>query len=141
MQKISSYISPDLQKKARLLHRLTLSMRMHLPMELANHCWVASINDRTLTIITNDPSRASFIRFQQRELLKQLNQELGLTVKEYLNRIKIRIDNVASGIEPPTKPISLSNSSAEYIIECANYIKDKDLKEALQQLSKRKASS
>jgi len=87
MQKFSSYITSDLQKKAKLLHRLTLSIRMQLPEDLARHCWVASIDNRTLTIVTDDPSRASIIRFQQREILKQLNQELSLTVKEYLNQI------------------------------------------------------
>ncbi len=136
MQKLSSYISTDLQNKAKFLHRLTLSLRMHLSPELACHCWVASIQDRTLTIVTNDPNRASLIRFQQREILKQLNQELSLTVKEYLNRIKIRIDIVASGIEPPTKPIALSKSSARYLNECANTIKDKDLQKALAKLAK-----
>ena len=137
MQKLSTYIGSKLHNKAKFLHRLTLSLRMLLPSELAGHCWVASIQDRTVTIVTNDPSRASLIRFQQREILKQLNQELGLTVKEYLNRIKIRITNVASGIEPPTKPMSLSKSSAQLIDECAKTIKDKGLQEALVSLSKR----
>ena len=75
MQKFTSYISVDLQKKAKLLHRLTLSIRMQLPGDLANHCWVAGIDNRTLTIVTDDPSRASIIRFQQLEILKLLNSE------------------------------------------------------------------
>ena len=137
MQKLSSYISTDLQSKAKFLHRLTLCIRMQLPSDLADHCWVANIHNRTLTVVTNDPSRASLIRFQQRELLKLLNQELGLTVKEYLNRIKIRISNVANGVEPPIKTLTLSGSSSQFINECANGIKDKDLQKALKELSKR----
>lgn len=141
MQKLSSYISTNLQNKAKFLHRLTLCIRMHLPSELANHCWVASINDRTLTVVTNDPSRASLIRFQQREILKQMNQELDLTVKEYLNRIKIRISNVASGIEPPIKAMLLSETSSQRIHECANGIQDKDLQNALLHLTQRNTSN
>ena len=141
MQKLTSYISSDLQNKAKFLHRLTLSLRMLLPSELAGHCWVASVQDRTVTVVTNDPSRASLIRFQQREILKQLNQELGLTVKEYLNRIKIRIGNVASGVEAPTKPIHLSKISAQQINACANTIKDKDLQKALISLARRRKTS
>ncbi len=141
MQKLSSYIGLDLRKKAKLLHRLTLSLRMQMPTDLARHCWVASIENRTLTIITDDPSRASLIRFQQHEIIKQLNQELSLTVKEYLNRIKIRISNVASGVEPPTKPLSLSNPSARLINECATSIKDTGLQEALQRLALRNTSN
>jgi hypothetical protein len=141
VQKLSTHISKDLQKKAKLLHRLTLSIRMQLSADLANHCWVANINDRTLTIITDDPSRASLIRFQQREILKQLNQELSLTVKEYLNRIKIRISNVVNGVEPPTKPLPLSRPSAQIINECANGIEDESLKKALQRLALRNKTS
>ena len=55
MQKLSSYISAGLQDKTKLLHRLTLSLRMQLPEALARHCWVASLDNRTLTIITDDP--------------------------------------------------------------------------------------
>jgi len=121
-KKISSYISTDLQKKAQLLHRLT---------------WVAGIDNRTLTIVTDDPSRASIIRYQQRELLKQLNQELSLTVKEYLNQIKVKICNVINGVNHPTKVSNLSPTSANHIEKCAKDIKDLDLQNAMKRLAKR----
>ena len=141
MQKLSSYIGNDLQKKAKLLHRLTLSIRVLLPAKLAGHCWVAGINNRTLTVITDDPSRASLIRFQQHEILKQLNQELSPTVKEYLNQKKIRIGGSAKSVEPQAKHLSLSNPSVQLLKECANSIEDGELKEALQHLAKRGTSS
>ncbi len=137
MQKFSSYISVDLQKKAQLLHRLTLSIRMQLPEDLASHCWVAGIDNRTLTIVTDDPNRASVIRFQQREILKQLNQELSLTVKEYLNQIKVKICNVINGVNHPTKAESLSPESANLIKQSARDIKDLDLQKAMQHLAQR----
>ena len=137
MQKFSSYISVDLQKKAKLLHRLTLSIRMQLPEDLASHCWVAGIDNRTLTIVTDDPNRASIIRFQQREILKQLNQELSLTVKEYLNQIKVKIGNVISGANHPTKAEVLSSNSAKHIERSAKDIKDLELQKAMQRLAKR----
>ncbi len=136
-KKISSYISLDLQKKAKLLHRLTLSLKMQLPEDLASHCWVAGIDNRTLTIVTDDPSRASIIRFQQREILKQLNQELSLTVKEYLNQIKVKICNVINGVNHPTKAEFLTVSSANHIKQCAKSIKDLELQKAMQQLAER----
>ncbi len=137
MQKFSSYISADLQKKAKLLHRLTLSVRMQLPEDLARHCWVAGIDNRTLTIITDDPNRASIIRFQQREILKQLNQELSLTVKEYLNQIKVKIGSIVNGGNHPMKAENLSTNSAEHIHRCAKDIKDLELQKALQHLASR----
>lgn len=137
MQKFTSYISADLQKKAQLLHRLTLSIRMQLPGDLANHCWVAGIDNRTLTIVTDDPNRASVIRFQQREILKQLNQELSLTVKEYLNQIKVKISSVIGGVNHPTKTEKLSSNSARHIERCSRDIKDLELQKAMRRLAKR----
>lgn len=137
MQKFSSYINIDLQKKAKLLHRLTLSIRMQLPEDLASHCWVAGIDNRTLTIVTDDPNRASVIRFQQREILKQLNQELSLTVKEYLNQIKVKISNVINGVNHPTKAEYLSSESAQHIEKCSKDIKDLELQKAMQKLAQR----
>ncbi len=136
-KKIASYISLDLQKKAKLLHRLTLSLKMLLPEDLASHCWVAGIDDRTLTIVTDDPNRASIIRFQQREILKQLNQELSLTVKEYLNQIKVKIGNVINGVNTTTKVEFLTQNSARHIQQCAKSIKDIELQKAMHQLAKR----
>lgn len=137
MQKISSYIGADLRNKAKVLHRLTLSLRMQLPADLAGHCWVASFEDRTLIICTDDPSRASLIRLQQHEILKQLNQELNPTVNEYLNRIKIKIIRVASGTDHPTKANNLSHQSAQVLNECANNIRDIGVKNALRNLAER----
>ena len=110
---------------------------MQLPEDLARHCWVASIENRTLTIITDDPNRASIIRFQQREILKQLNQELSLTVKEYLNQIKVKISSVIDGANRPTKTQILSPDSAKHIELCSRDIKDLGLQEAMQRLAKR----
>ena len=137
MQKLSSYISVDLLKRAKLLHRLTLSLRMQLPKDLASHCWVANIDNRTLTIITDDPSRASIIRFQQREILKQLNQELSLTVKEYLNQIKVKIGSITSGGNRPISAGNLSSNIANHINQCAKDIKDLELQKAMQKLAQR----
>lgn len=137
MQKLSSYIDAGLQKKVKTLHRLTLSIGTRLPVELAHRCWVAGIENRTLTIIADNPDLASLIRFQQHEVLKQINQELGLSVKEHLRRIKIKISMAASDIEPPVKPMQLSRFSAQTLRECAKNLQDPDLKKTLERLSMR----
>ena len=136
MQKLSSYISTGLQDKTRLLHRLTLSLRMQLPATLASHCWVASIDNRTLTIITDDPGHASLLRFQQYEILKQLNQELGLAVREYLNRLKIKIRKTTGEPKPPRSATPLSADNARHINACAEHVQDRGLKKALRRLAK-----
>lgn len=136
MQKLSSYISVGLQDKTRLLHRLTLSLRMQLPATLASHCWVASIDNRTLTIITDDAGHASLLRFQQYEILKQLNQELGLAVREYLNRLKIKIRKTTGEPKSPRPATPLSADSARHISACAKHVQDRELKEALRRLAR-----
>ncbi len=137
MQKLSSYIDAGLQKKVKTLYGLTLSIRTRLPVELAHRCWVAGIENRTLTIVADSSDLASLIRFQQHEVLKQINQELGSSVKEYLCRIKIKIGTVASSIEPPAKPMQLSRFSAQMLRECAKSMQDPDLKKTLERLSMR----
>ena len=136
MQKLSSYISAGLQDKTKLLHRLTLSLRMQLPEALARHCWVASLDNRTLTIITDDPGQASLLRYQQYEILKQLNQELGLASKEYLNRLKIKIRKAVNQPKRPGPAKPLSEQGARHIRECAEHMQDDDLKEALHHLAR-----
>ena len=138
MQKLSSYLDTKLQDKTKLLHRLTMSIRMQLPAELTSHCWVANIENRTLTIVTDNPSQASLIRFQQHEILKQLNQELGLSLREYLNQLKIKIRKATGGrkLEPPT--YTISDDGARHIQACAEHVDDPALKEALQHLATRK---
>ena len=138
MQKLASYLGTDIQKKTKLLHRLTFSIRMQLPANLASHCWVASIENRTLTIVTDNPSQASLIRFQQQEILKQLNQELGLSLKEYLNRLKIKIRKTTDSAKPRLTKQTLSEYGARHIRACANQVEDSALKEALMSLSEHK---
>ena len=138
MQKLTSYLGTDIQKKTKLLHRLTFSLRMQLPANLASHCWVANIENRTLTIVTDNPSQASLIRFQQQEILKQLNQELGLSLKEYLNQLKIKIRKTTDSSKPKLTKQSLSEYGARHIKACADQVADHALKEALISLSKRK---
>ncbi len=134
MRKLSSYINKDLQHQAKYLHRLTLSLRMHLPEDLANHCWVANVENRILTIVTDDPSRASALRFQQLEILKQLNSELS-TVNEYLNQIKVSISKYTSGIKSPTEKRFLYPKNDDPIKKSTGAIKHLALKNTLQKLS------
>ena len=105
MQKLSSYIGEDIQEKARTLYRLTSRIRTWLPPELASHCWIADTEDHILTIIMDSPDLASLIRFHQHEVLKQVNHELGLTTKQCLRRIKIKVSTVTKDIELSTKPM------------------------------------
>lgn len=94
MQKLSSYIGETIQEKVRILHGLTLRIRTWLPPELADHFWVADTKDHVLTIIMDSPDLASLIRFHQHEILKQANQELGLTKKRRLRKVKVKVDTV-----------------------------------------------
>ena len=109
---------------------------MQLPATQARHCWVASIDNRTLTIITDDPGQASLLRFQQYEILKQLNQELGLAVKKYLNRLKIKIRKAMGEPKQPVPATPLTDYAARHIKECAEHVQDHDLREALQRLAR-----
>lgn len=77
MKKLGSDFGEELLQRARLLERMTESARSRLPRGLAQHCWVGAYDSSSLTLITDDPVFSTPIRYQQQEILKQLNEEFS----------------------------------------------------------------
>lgn len=97
MRPLNQLIDRNLIRKARALQDMTLSLRSRLSAPLAEHCWAAGWQDKTLIVITDSGAWATGIRYQQHELLKQINAEFRLDLK----RMKIRI---ARGPLPKSAP-------------------------------------
>ena len=92
MQPIQSLISPDLLRKVAIFRKMTQSMRSRLSGELAPYCWVAEIKDSTLVVVTNQAERATHLRYQQHEILKQINEEFRAQLDRPLRRLHTKID-------------------------------------------------
>ena len=119
MQSISHLIHRHYLKKAAFLGQLSASIRSRLAPYLAPHCWVADIATNQLTIITNRAERATLLRYQQHEILKQLNEEFSAELGRPLYRLRVRLDHrMSDNVTKPTKP-AINPRTSRYKTECA----------------------
>ena len=148
MQSVYRYVNPDMVAHARFLYSLTLCIRSKLPPKIANHCWTGGIYGDTVTIVTDSASWGVQARYQQYEILKQINTEFRSDLQTELKRIKIKVANIQ---EPTTterlvgvkKPISrpvLSRKNAQLIAAAAGNTTDPEIKAALLKLANRTRS-
>ena len=118
MQSINHLIHRHYLKKAAFLGQLSSSIRSRLSPDLAPHCWVADIVTNQLTLVTNRAERATLLRYQQHEILKQLNEEVSVELGRPLYRLRVRLDHrMSDNSIKPIKPISNKRSS-RYKLEC-----------------------
>ena len=88
-------------------------------------------------IITDSGNWVVSIRYQQHELLKQLNCEFRGELRNTLKRMKIKVAALPVREQKPTCKLSLSKQNAQYLASAAAAITDPDLRAALLQLAMR----
>lgn len=137
MHSLKNLINPKLIEKAYFYQQLTLSLRSRLPEPLAKHCWVGGFRGNTLIVVTDSSHWATPIRYQQHELLKQINEEFGPQLHETLIRLKIKVVSGTYGSKKPIKRPELSASNAHRLASLASTMADPELKSALLSLAKR----
>ena len=137
MHPLNQYINKDLLRHARLLHAMTLSISTKLPDPVADHCWVGGINGETLVIITDSGNWVVSVRYQQHELLKQLNCEFRSELGQTLKRVKIKVSVFLRSEKKPTRKPSLSMQNAQLLASTASNINDPDIRGALLHLAMR----
>ena len=133
MQAIHQLLDKDIIKQAQFLHMVTLSLRSRLPAPAAKHCWAAGIRDQTLVVITDSANWVIPIRYQQFELLKQLNSEF----QQNLKRVRIKVSNPIYRAKNPTSRPIMSTQSALQLTSVASTIDDQGLRTALLRLADR----
>ena len=92
MRPIHSLIDSKLLNRTQNIQSLTNSLRSRLSSELRQHCWVIDIIGNALIIITDNAERATIIRYQQHELLKQINEEFSEILDVPVRRMKVKVD-------------------------------------------------
>ncbi len=139
MHPLNQYLNIELLRHARLLDAMTLCIRTKLPYPVANHCWAGGLNGETLVIVTDSGNWVVSIRYQQYELLKQLNCEFRGELVETLKRMKIKVAalTLPRNKKQITRKPSLSKQNARLLASTASGINDPDLGVALLQLAMR----
>lgn len=92
MRPILSLIDSKLLNRTQNIQSLTNSLHSRLSQELRQHCWVIDIIGNTLVIITDNAERATIIRYQQHELLKQINEEFTGSLEVPVRRMRVKVD-------------------------------------------------
>ncbi len=102
MHPIHALIDAKLLSRTKNIQSLTNSLHSRLSSELRQHCWAIDIIGNTLILITDSPERATIIRYQQHELLKQVNEEFTESLEAPVRRMRVKVDYTLSVLTSPT---------------------------------------
>ena len=103
MRPIHTLIDTKFLTKARYITTLTNSVRSRLSPELREYCWVVDIIGNCLIVVTDRPEHATILRYQQHELLKQINEEFTSSLSVPVRRIKVKVDYKLAQFSKRTK--------------------------------------
>ena len=125
MRPIHSLISSNFHDRAKNIQSLTASIHSRLSLNLREHCWVTGINGNNLLIITDKAERATTLRYQQHELLKQVNEEFSSTLETPLRRLKVKVDySLSTVVNRNTKRTSRRKLEVETAKTYCNHMLD-----------------
>jgi hypothetical protein len=128
------YPIADLCNKADSIREMNHRLKKCLDPSLQNHFELANVNADIATLLVSSSSWATRLRYNIPAILDALNNKLNLTSVKTI-RIKIKKvipDNTILN----KKPISLSEESAQVLIDVANNFSDPQLRACILKLSK-----
>lgn len=137
MDHLNKFLDPGLIHQARFVQTATAALRRGLPSAAAQHCWVGRIRDNALVVITDSSTWVVSIRYQQHELLKQLNAEFCAELQQPLTRLKIKVRASPTATQKPLSRPRISPDSSRHLLSAAAGIGDPDLRAALERLARR----
>lgn len=137
METLKSFFNAGLVRQARLLAAMTSSLRLNLPPDVAEHCWVGGINDRLLVVVTDSASFAVAAYYQQHEILKRINSDFQAELPAPLIKLRTKVATLSPTISRSLPRPTLSTSNARGLESAAATINDPELKIALTRLARR----
>jgi len=131
MRPIHSLIEAKLLNRTQNIQSLTTSLHSRLSNELRHHCWVVDVIGNTLILITDNAERATILRYQQHELVKQINEEFGHTLTTRIRRLKIKIDynltKLSCGVvKSPSRDDEVINQAKHHCQQMLNLLNKSD---------------
>lgn len=120
-------------RHATRLRRLDRAFRKLLPGPAQAHCRVANLRGDTLVVAADSPVWASRIRYESRQILREMATSCGVTA----SRIQILVRSPEAPETAASGPRSLPRSAARSLEAAAAAVEDEDLAEALRRLASR----
>jgi hypothetical protein len=118
--------------EAQRLAQLQQLLESQLQPAARPHCRVASWRDGCLLLIVTDGQWATHLRYQQKRLLRQLQQ-----LREFaaLTKIHFKVQPPASARQASARQPTLSEDAAQTLRSAASGIDDPQLRAALERLA------
>jgi hypothetical protein len=137
MQTIESFLNNALARKARLYEAMTDSLRIHLPVEVATHCWVGGVRAQSLVVVSDSACFSTIVHYQQHEILEQINSDFQTELRAPLTKLRTKIAQQPVVVrKAPARPL-LSATNAHCLTRAAINIIDPELRSALARLAQR----
>ncbi|HHH43680.1 MAG TPA: DUF721 domain-containing protein [Gammaproteobacteria bacterium] len=119
-------------ERTRRLQQLEQAVQQLLPENLSAHCTVLNLKSEILVLTAPSPAWAARLRFVIPDLIKQLQCQLGLTVRTV--QVKIAPERVENQPVTSHRP-RLSLASGTLLAQTAHSVKHPALQEALYRLA------
>ena len=120
-------------RHATRLRRLDRAFRKLVPGPAQAHCRVANLRGDTLVVAADSPVWASRIRYESRQILRELATSCGVTA----SRIEILVRTPQTPEIAASKPLKLPPEAARNLEAAADAVEDEELSEALRRLASR----
>jgi hypothetical protein len=129
------YPIANLCNKAKSIHILNQKLKKCLDPSLQNHFELANIKADSVTILVNSSTWATRLRYNIPAILNALNNQLNF---ESIKTVRIKVNNILSDTTTnlPKKTISLSQNSAQTLLDVADNFTDPELRDCIIKLSK-----
>lgn len=135
MQPLKHYIDSELKEKVQASYLINTVLKRLLPSPLNQHVWVIGIERNCLQLMTDGAAWATRLRYQQRELLKQINSDPALN----LTAIAITVSNQASRASKhrQRQRNTLTASAKKAIRNAALTVTDTEIRTILEKIATR----
>lgn len=137
MRPLAFFISKDVKKHTREQQFFNTVLSSILPSPLNQHVWAAGQQAGVLKILTDSPAWATQLRYQEHEILKQLNCDPAVRLK----KIRISVSNKPAPrtTEKPQNK-TLSTTSSKSILAAASTITDPEIRKIFETIAKRQGT-
>ncbi len=122
--------------RAKHLQALNQLLLQTLPSQLRDHCQLANLADRRLTILVANGSIATQLRWQTADILQQLRQHPPFQhIQELQLKVRPNPLTAVTAEAPPRRVTALTPETARIVAEIAEGIDHPGLKAALQRIA------
>jgi len=125
----------NLVAKVNQLNQLNQSLSKILDAKLASHCQITNLENGILTILVDNSSWGTKIRYASPDIINKMRYTEALSKVKSIKCIVRPGKHISIKNEQSDQKLSISAENAQLLRSIAESVKDKGLRKALQRLS------